>query len=128
LQRPAQRSMLVGVWFNWPSGPLFGPIAEGIRGELQRWAYHAFFETGGLETGAEYRGIESLTQKALDGFIVSPATHLDEEHGPLIELLERDVPLVLVDRPLPGYDPDLVCTNSEVGGEEIVSHLIGLGH
>ncbi len=124
----SHRSMLVGVWFNWPSGPLFGPIAEGIREELLLWGYHAVFEVGGLETGAEYRGIESLLRKELDGFIVSPSTNLDDEHGPLIDLIRRDVPLVLVDRQLPGYDTDLVATHCELGGEEIVSHLIRLGH
>ena len=126
--RPTQRSMLIGVWFNWPSGPLFGPIAEGIRQELRKWGYHAVFEAGGLEPGAEYRGIESLARKALDGFIVSPATNCDEEHGPLIELIGRGLPLVLVDRSLPGCETNLVLTDSELGGEEITSHLIRLGH
>lgn len=126
--RPAQRSMLIGVWFNWPSGPLFGPIAEGIRQELRKWGYHAVFEAGGLEPGAEYRGIESLARKALDGFIVSPATNVDEEHGPLIELIGRGLPLILVDRSLPGIETNLVRTDSELGGEEVANHLIRHGH
>lgn len=127
-ERRTNRSTLVGVWFNWPSGPLFGPIAEGIRDELRGAGYHAVFEAGGLEPGAEYRGIESLAAKGLDGFIVSPATNFEDEHDPLIRLIDDDVPLVLVDRQLPGYDTDLVCTNNELGAEEMTSHLVRLGH
>jgi GntR family transcriptional regulator, arabinose operon transcriptional repressor len=123
-----QRSMLIGVWFNWPSGPLFGPIAKGIQEELSEWGYHAVFEVGGLESGAEYRGVENLIRKELDGFIVSPSTNLKDEHGPLTELIRRDAPLVLVDRQLAGYEKDLVCTHNEMGAEEVVNHLIGLGH
>lgn len=126
--RRTHRSMLVGVWFNWPSGPLFGPIAEGIREELRQWGYHAVFEVGGLEAGAEYRGIESLAQKGLDGFIVSPSTNHEDEHGPLINLIRQNVPLVLVDRQLPGFETDLVATYGELGAEQVVSHLVGLGH
>jgi LacI family fructose operon transcriptional repressor len=38
------------------------------------------------------------------------------------------VPIVLVDRSLPGHNTDLVTTNNELGAEEIVEHLIKLGH
>jgi DNA-binding LacI/PurR family transcriptional regulator len=126
--RRSHRSMLVGVWFNWPSGPLFAPIAEGIREELRNWGYHAVFEVGGLEAGAEYRGIESLVCKGLDGFIVSPSTNHEDEHGPLIQLIRQHLPLVLVDRQLPGFETDLVATHGELGAEQVVSHLIQLGH
>lgn len=126
--RREQRSLLIGVWFNWPAGPLFGLIAEGIHAELREWGYHAVFEAGGLEAGAEHRGIERLMRKGLDGFIVSPSTHPDDTHGPLIQLIRRNVPLVLVDRPIPGHETHVVATHGELGAEEVVSHLIGLGH
>jgi DNA-binding transcriptional MocR family regulator len=50
-RRPAHRSMLVGVWFNWPLAPPFELIAEGILCELQMWKYNAVFGAGGLEVG-----------------------------------------------------------------------------
>jgi LacI family transcriptional regulator len=120
--------MLVGVWFNVPGGPFYGPVAAGIRKELARWGYHAVFEHGGVERGAERRGIEDLVRKNLDGFIVAPSDKPADDHGPLTELIDRDVPVVLVDRLLPGQDADLVTTNGERGGEEIVEYLIELGH
>lgn len=123
-----RRTMLVGVWFNWPSGPLFGPIAEGIREELKEWGYHAVFEDTGLEVGAEARGVEALVHKAMDGFIVAPSTNPDDDHRPLVQLIERKVPLVLVDRLLPGHVVDLVTTTNELGAEETIQSLIQVGH
>ncbi len=124
----SRRTMLVGVWFNWPSGPLFGPIAQGIREELAEWRYHAVFEDGGLDVGAEARGIETLIHKALDGFIVAPSSNPDDDHRPLEQLIERTVPLVLVDRLLPGYQTDMVSTANELGAEDVVRYLVELGH
>jgi len=126
-RQPTEPSMLVGVWFNWPSGPLYEPMAQGIRDELAQWDYHAVFE-GGMEAGAERRGVDSLVRKALDGFIVSPSSDPEEPHEPVSRVLDRKLPLVLVDKRIPGCPADLVCTNGQIGAECLVSHLIELGH
>jgi LacI family transcriptional regulator len=122
------RTMLVGVWFNWPSGPMFGAISEGIRDELAEWGYHAVFESGGFAPEDELRGIRSLVGKGLDGFIISPGLESADCHEPLGELCRRGIPIVLVDRCVPGLDCDLVSVHSERGARQIVEHLIGLGH
>ncbi len=124
----APPSMLAGVWFNWPTGPFWSPIAKGIRDELARWGYHCVIEVGGVESGDERQGIEALTRKGLDGFIVAPSLEPADDHGPVQDLLERRVPLVLVDRPVFGYRTDCVSTHRELGAEEVVRHLVGLGH
>ncbi|HRR86874.1 MAG TPA: GntR family transcriptional regulator [Phycisphaerae bacterium] len=126
-RRRGERSMLVGVWFNWPSGPLYGPMLDGIRSELVHWGYHAVLE-GGLETGAEKQGISSLIRKGLDGFIVSPSSDPSDSHQPIVEILERRLPLVLIDKRLPGCEADLVATNNRLGAEQLMSHLLALGH
>lgn len=126
--RASERTMLIGVWFNMPSGPLFGPVREGIRRELDHWGYHGVFEEGGMDVGAEGRGIASLVQKPLDGFIVAPSVSPDDDHQPLAELIERSVPIVMVDRQLPRHPTDLVTTHNELGAEALVNHLIDLGH
>jgi DNA-binding LacI/PurR family transcriptional regulator len=126
--RACERSMLVGVWFSLPAGFLFGPIAEGIREELGYWGYHAVFEEGGLEVGAEGRGVASLVRKPLDGFIVAPSSNGSDDHGPLLELIRRNVPVVMVDRTLSSQRTDLVTTSHELGSERLVTYLIQLGH
>lgn len=126
--RANERSMLVGVWFSLPSGFLYGPIAESIREELDHWGYHAVFEDGGLEVGAEGRGIASLVRKPLDGFIVAPSANISDDHGPLLELIRRDVPVVMVDRTLSSHQTDLVTASHELGAERLTNHLIQLGH
>jgi DNA-binding LacI/PurR family transcriptional regulator len=126
--KACERSLLVGVWFSQPSGFLFGPIAESIREELHHWGYHAVFEEGGLEVGAEGRGIASLVRKPLDGFIAAPSSNPSDDHRPLVELIERQVPVVMVDRTVLPHQADLVTTSHELGAERLVTHLIELGH
>ncbi len=127
-RRPVtERTLVVGVWFNWPTGPLYGPMADGIRDELAVWDYHAIFE-GGMATGAQSRGVASLVRKGMDGFIVSPSSDPWDPHDPLLEMLDRRIPLVLVDKRLAGCQSDLVCTNSQLGAEMLIEHLLGIGH
>jgi DNA-binding LacI/PurR family transcriptional regulator len=126
-RRTVERCMLVGVWFNWPTGPLYGPMADGIRDELGHWDYHAVFE-GTLGRGEQRRGIESLVRKGMDGFIVSPSSDPQDAHEPLIHIVQSGKPFVLVDKHLPDYQADLVCTNSQLGAEQLVEYLIELGH
>lgn len=126
-QRPSKRTMFVGVWFNRPSSTLYGPMVAGIRDELAFWDYHAVLE-GGAKTGDEQRGIISLVRKGLDGFIVSPSSDPADPHDPLVEIIRRGLPLVLVDKRLDSYQADHVSTNNPLGAETVVKHLIELGH
>jgi LacI family transcriptional regulator len=119
--------MLVGVWFNRPASSLYGPMVAGIRDELAYWDYHAVIE-GGTETGDERRGIISLVRKGLDGFIVSPSSDPADPHDPLVEIIRRGLPLVLVDKRLDSYQADHVSTNNPMGAETLVKHLLALGH
>lgn len=122
-----ERTMFVGVWFNRPAGPLYGPMVAGIRDELACWSYHAVFE-GGANTGDERRGIDSLVRKGLDGFIVSPSSDPGDPHDPIIEIVRRGLPLVLVDKRVGKYQTDHVCTNNQMGVEALIRHLLELGH
>lgn len=126
-QQKRERTMFVGVWFNRPAGPLYGPMVAGIRDELACWNYHAVFE-GGAETGDEKAGIDSLVRKGLDGFIVSPSSDPGDPHDPIIQIVRRGLPLVLVDKRLGKYQTDHVSTNNRMGVEALVNHLLALGH
>lgn len=128
--RPASapRSMLVGVWFNQPRSPMWSPVIDSLRQELDYWGYHGVYEEGGLAVGAEGRGIASLVRKSLDGFIVAPSNNPEDDHRPLVELISRQVPIVMVDRSLPEHETDLVTCTNEIGAEQLTAHLLDLGH
>ncbi len=126
-RKPAERLMLVGVWFNLPSGPLYGPMAEGIRQELAHHDYHAVFE-GGMGAGEQLKGVYSLIRKGLDGYIVSPSSNPRDPHEPILEMLRQGSPVVLVDKQVGQAEADLVATNGRLGAEVLTEHLIDLGH
>jgi LacI family transcriptional regulator len=62
----------------------------------------------------------------VEGVLIAPVGDRSREH---LGLLERNgVPLVLIDRSVPGFPADLVQGDSVGGARRLVEHLVGLGH
>jgi len=71
------------------------------------------FEVGGWRVELNTAGRESCPEGARRVHRFA-STNLRDEHGPLIELIRRDAPLVLVDRQLPATRRS-VCTTARWG-------------
>jgi len=66
-----------------------------------------------------------LLQKRVDGFLFVPARSTPEP----VELIQRQkVPVVVIDRQIPGVEVDVVRGDSEKGAYELVRLLLSLGH
>src|SRR2546423_15240776 len=62
----------------------------------------------------------------VEGLLLAP---VGERSRPNLRVLRKnDVPFVLIDRTIGGYDGDLVQGDSVGGARQLVEHLIGLGH
>jgi LacI family transcriptional regulator len=115
----------IGVLVPNSSNPYFA--------ELIRWIEDAAFELGysiilcnahggGLKQTAYLR---LLTEKRIDGLVLV-ASGADQEQ----DLLLRDetVPIIQLERALPGLDADLILACQEEGAWQATRHLIELGH
>src|SRR6266480_1454594 len=75
------------------------------------------------------RGVEQVAGRAafqVDGVLIAP---VGDRSRPQLRLLTRNnVPFVLIDRSITGFDCDLVQGDSVAGARQLVDHLIGLGH
>jgi LacI family transcriptional regulator len=72
---------------------------------------------------AEYLSV--LLRKRVDGFLFVPA----RSEPDAVESIQRQrVPVVVMDRSVPGAAVDVVRSDSEEGAYALTSHLIGLGH
>ena len=69
--------------------------------------------------------IRMLHAKQIDGFIIQPA---DGSIGGLIDLWQKEIPLVLIDRSLPELEVDTVLVDNRKGMSEAVTYLHSLGH
>lgn len=69
--------------------------------------------------------IRMLHAKQIDGFIIQPA---DGSVDGLIDLWQKKIPLVLIDRSLSELEVDTVLVNNRKGMREAVTYLRSLGH
>ena len=72
---------------------------------------------------AEYLSV--LLRKRVDGFLFVPAR---SEPGAVKSIQRQQVPVVVMDRRVPGAEVDVVRSDSEAGAYALTRYLIGLGH
>jgi LacI family transcriptional regulator len=66
-----------------------------------------------------------LLRKRVDGFLFVPAR---SEPGAVERIQRQGVPVVVMDRRVPGAEVDVVRSDSEEGAYALTRHLIGQGH
>ena len=100
-------------------------IARGVEAEAQKQGYSVLLCNTDENLAKQLRYLDLLIRQQVDGVIIAPydsdAQHLDK-------LRQRNIPTVLVDRHIDGWDVDSVCGDSISGARALVRHLIGLGH
>ncbi|MFD2707023.1 LacI family DNA-binding transcriptional regulator [Salibacterium lacus] len=73
----------------------------------------------------EQKYVQMLEAKQVDGFIIFPAGDNEELYR---ELLDKDIPLVFVDRIVPDLPVSTVLTDNEQAADMAVDHFVRCGH
>lgn len=121
-----QRTATIGVVTIGLSGWFYAHILEGIDSVARPNHYGVLIACSGGYPEVERDIIQMLLDKRVDGLIVAPSDP-EENRAIYEELLEMQMPLVLIDRHLPGLPIDFVATNNELGGYLATQHLLQLG-
>lgn len=66
--------------------------------------------------------LRALTMQQVDGLIVVP------QGGAALDAVAENVPVVLLDRRVPGVDAPVVYSDNRTGAQLMIDHLVGLGH
>jgi LacI family transcriptional regulator len=108
------------------ANPFFTLVVRGAEQVAWRAGYHVILcdTQGDLERERGY--IEDMIAFQVEGVLIAPAG--DRSRPQLRRLTRNNVPFVLVDRSISGFDADLVQGDSVGGARQLVTHLIGLGH
>lgn len=118
------RSDTIGLIVADISNPFFGHIARTIEDEAQQHNYTVIFGSSDESTDKSAGLINALLNRQVDGLIVIPT----EGAGPqLLQLRERNVPFVLMDRSLPGLAASSVIINNYAASYQAVQHLLQAG-
>jgi LacI family transcriptional regulator, galactose operon repressor len=108
------------------ANPFFTLIVRGAEQVAWRAGYHVILcdTQGELERERGY--LEDMVAFQVEGVLIAPAGDSSKPH---LRLLTRNnVPFVLIDRSIAGFEADLVQGDSVAGGRQLTEHLIELGH
>src|SRR6266536_6372791 len=108
------------------ANPFFTLVVRGVEQVAWRAGYHVILcdTQGDLERERGY--LEDMVAFQVEGVLIAP---VGDRTRPHLRLLTRNnVPFVLIDRSITGFEGDLVQGDSVAGGRQLVEHLIGLGH
>ena len=108
------------------ANPFFTLVVRGVEQVAWRAGYHVILcdTQGDLDRERGY--LEDMVSFQVDGVLIAP---VGDRSRPQLRLLTRNnVPFVLIDRSIAGFDGDLVQGDSVAGARQLVEHLIGLGH
>jgi LacI family transcriptional regulator len=107
------------------TNPFFTLIARGVEDAANASGFTVIYCNTDESEAKEEEYINILVQKQVDGVLLVPAC----SNSKSVKFLRSNkIPIVLIDRSIPGFQTDLVRCNSEEGAYDLIEHLIELGH
>jgi LacI family transcriptional regulator len=107
------------------TNPFFTLIARGVEDAASESGYTVIFCNTDESESKEQKYTQILVQQQVDGVLLVPACSNPKS----VEFLQsKDIPVVLLDRSVPGASADLVRCDSRNGAYQLIKYLIALGH
>lgn len=121
---------LVGLVVPELGNPIFPAFAQVVSGLLTQYGYTAVLCTTAPGGMTEQDYLEMLLERGVSGFIFVSGQHSDTEadHSHYVSLVDRRLPLVLVNGFSPRVDAAFISTDDAAAAQMSVSHLVSLGH
>lgn len=121
-----RRSRSIGILLPSLDAPFFSSVFMASDKILREHGYHSMISCYYADHGLERDYLSYLLGTGVDGLIYVPENLTAEEFQELTA--HRDVPVVQVDRMIPGVDADAVLTENKKSSCTAVSRLIERGH
>ncbi len=107
------------------TNPFFTTIARGVEDLAGERGFAVMFCNTDESDDEEARNLRLLVERQVDGVLLVPA---GSPRASIRLLRAHKVPLVVLDRRVPGQRVNNVRCDSEAGAHALAQHLIGLGH
>lgn len=121
-----RRSRSIGILLPSLAAPFFSSVFMASDKILREQGYHSMISCYYADHGLERDYLNYLLGAGVDGLIYVPENLSAEEFQELTA--HRDVPVVQVDRMIPGVDADAVLAENKKSSCAAVSRLIAKGH
>ncbi len=121
-----QRSRSIGILIPDMRAPFFGSVTTALDKALREHGYHTIISCYNSNHGLERDNLHHLISTGIDGLIYFPEDLSADEFYELTA--HRNVPVVQVDRMIPGVDSDVVLVDNSDVMQRAVSELAKEGH
>lgn len=115
------RTNTIGLILPDLTNPFFAQLTQPIQARAHQAGYGVLLFDSHGDVEWERRGAADLLARGADGIIWCPVGETDT-----LADLRGAAPVVVIDRPLPGYDS--VAADSFSGGAQMADHLLAHGH
>jgi LacI family transcriptional regulator len=116
------RTRVIAIVVSDIQNPFFTTVSRGVEDVAQRHGYTLMVGNTDERPEKERQYVEVLVSRRVDGVILSTT---GADHVRLLQ--ERGIPVILVDRLIPGIEADSVVLDAYDGGRRIVTHLLEEG-
>jgi DNA-binding LacI/PurR family transcriptional regulator len=106
------------------SNPFYADLTKGVEHIARRHGYSIILSNGYWDAQLEQEQIQAARGRMAEGIILVLPTLSERQ----IIQMQKDIPIVVVDRPIRSSKIDRVHVNQESGAALGVQHLIDLGH
>jgi LacI family transcriptional regulator len=121
-----RRTGALGLIVPDVANPFFTLVVRGAEEVAWRAGYHVILANTEADLERERGYLEDMLAFQVEGLLIAPVSDRSRPH---LRLLTRhNVPFVLIDRSIAGFETDLVQGDSIDGARQLIEHLIGLGH
>jgi LacI family transcriptional regulator len=118
------RTLMVGLIVPDLVHAFFSEVAQSISDVLRKKGYGLLIASSDEDPELESREIEQMIRRSVDVLIVASCQGDPES---LRNVMDRNVPLLLIDRTVEGLEANFVGADDMLVGEMATEHLIGLG-
>lgn len=119
------RSRLIGVLLANIAHPYWSAVLSGVEEACQRASYGVIVSSASDRADIEHRYLQMFLEQRVDGILFNPA-HAEPDLVAAWSSLR--IPVVTLDRTLPGLPFGLVAMDNARGIALAVEHLVALGH
>jgi len=120
-----QRSRTLGLVIADITNSFYAGCAKAIEEVARSHGYAVILCDSGEQVDIERQQVDVLARRRVDGLLLVPAAN---GHAYLADERLAEVPVVALDRPIPGIPTDAVVVQNRRGAREATEHLIGHGH
>lgn len=103
----------------------FATLARGVEEVAAEHGFNLLIGNTNENPSREQSLVELMVANAVEGVIITPAGGSARSFK---SLASRKIPTVFVDRTVPGFSADSVCSDDRKGAALLVEHLAQLGH